>query len=466
MRTLAERVRRFAALHDLWLPGARVVAAVSGGSDSVALALVLRELAEHGDVVLAGLAHLHHHLRDTDADADAAFVRALAGDLGVPAIVADAQVREEAEEHGVSLEVAGRHARRRLYEEARRTTNAARVAVAHTRDDQAETVLLRLVRGAGTSGLGAMAPLRDHLARPLLDCSRAELQDYLRARGQSWREDPTNADRSIPRNRVRHAVMPELRAINVQADAALARAAELLRGDDEFLERLANAAFLRCVDPVDDRHLVTIDAAEFGKLAPAIARRVARYALETVHEGRTYGLEEADALRRAATGSGDTVQIPGIQVERFASKVVLSKREPWAVAEAPDVSDAEWRLEIPGTVESPRGAWRLSADGPVPVPEHLSRDRSQVTIDAARLGTHLVVRYRRPGDRLQPLGAPGSKKVQDVFVDRKVPHDDRDGVPIVTTDTGEIVWVAGEVLADPFRVTPATKSVVVLTLRR
>ena len=110
MHNLAERVTRFAALHDLWLPGARVVAAVSGGSDSVALALLLHELAQHGDVVLAGLAHLHHHIRDADADDDAAFVRALAGDLGVPAIVADAQVREEAREHGVSLEVAGRHA--------------------------------------------------------------------------------------------------------------------------------------------------------------------------------------------------------------------------------------------------------------------------------------------------------------------------------------------------------------------
>ena len=465
MHNLAERVTRFAALHDLWLPGARVVAAVSGGSDSVALALLLHELAQHGDVVLAGLAHLHHHIRDADADDDAAFVRALAGDLGVPAIVAEAQVREEAREHGVSLEVAGRHARRRLYDEARRATNAARVAVAHTRDDQAETVLLRLVRGAGASGLGAMAPLRDYLARPLLDCSRVELQDYLRARGQAWREDPTNTDRSIPRNRVRHAVMPELRAINVQADAALARAAELLRGDDEFLERLANAAFLRCVDPVDDRNIVTIDRSEFGKLAVALARRVARYALETAHAGRTYGLEEADALRRAAAGSGETVQIPGILVERFDAKVVLTKRDVPAVAPASAVA-GEWRLDVPGMVEAPHGAWRLSAEGPVPVPEEPSRDRSRVMVDAARLGGHLVVRSRRPGDRLQPLGAPGSKKVQDVFVDRKVPLDDRDGVPIVTTDTGEIVWVAGEVLADPFRVTPATKSVVVLTLRR
>ena len=113
-------------------------------------------------------------------------------------------------------------------------------------------MILRLARGAGTSGLAAMAPRRDHVIRPLLDISRSELQDFLRAMNEPWREDATNLDRAIPRNRVRHAVMPELRAINAQADAALARAAEILRGDEEFLERLANAAFLRCVQADGD----------------------------------------------------------------------------------------------------------------------------------------------------------------------------------------------------------------------
>jgi tRNA(Ile)-lysidine synthase len=123
-------------------------------------------------------------------------------------------------------------------------------------------------------------------------------------------------------------------------------------------------------------------------------------------------------------------------------------------------------LDIPGTVEAPSGAWTLSAQGPFATPASIARDADEVVIDASGVGSHLIVRYRRPGDRLTPLGAPGRKKVQDVLVDRKVPRDDRDRVPIVTTEMGEIVWVAGEVLADPFRVTSLTKSVVVLTLRR
>lgn len=465
--SLAERVGRFAAKHRLWMPGARVVAAVSGGSDSVALAFLLHELAERGDIVLAGIAHLHHHVRGTDADEDATFCRALAERLGVAAVIGDAQVIDEAREHGVSVEVAGRHARRRLYDEARTAMRAGLVAVAHTRDDQAETVLLRLVRGAGSGGLGAIAPLRDRIVRPLLDCSREDLQQYLRSRGETWREDVTNADRTIPRNRVRHAVMPELRAINAQADGAMSRAAELLRADDEFLERLANAAFLRCVGPVGDDHSVTIDRAEFAKLPVALARRVARYALETASPGHTYGLEEADALWVAAAGGVEVpVRISGVTMERFDGTVVLRRREPAPTPRTRSVGDVERWLAIPGNVELSVGGWGLEAAGPMPRPDQLDGGPMQVCVDASAVGESLIVRYRRPGDRLRPLGAVGSKKVQDVLVDRKVPRDDRDTVPIVTTEAGEIVWVAGHVLADPFRVTPLTKSVVVLTLRR
>ena len=276
----------------------------------------MRELAARGELVFAGIAHLNHHVRGADADADAAFCRALADRLGVPAVIGDADVPGGREDASVSIEVAGRHARQHFFREAIESVKADRIAVAHTRDDQAETVILRLVRGAGSSGLAAMAPRRDHVIRPLLDVTRSELQDFLRAIDETWREDATNLDRAIPRNRVRHAVMPELRAINAQADAALARAAEILRGDDEFLERLANAAFLRCVQTDIEHETVTLDAAEFAKLPAALARRVARYALETANPSRSYGLEEADELRRAmADGTGGN--IPGLRMERF-----------------------------------------------------------------------------------------------------------------------------------------------------
>jgi tRNA(Ile)-lysidine synthase len=468
---LVDRVARFAAQHKLWSAETRVVAAVSGGSDSVAMLLVLRALAARGELVLAGLAHLNHHIRGETAEADAAFCRQLAARLEIPAIVGDADVPALAARDGESLEVAGRAARQQFYAEALKSARASRVAVAHTRDDQAETVLLRLTRGAGTNGLGGIAPRRGPLARPVLDATRADLQQYLTAAGEAWREDETNLDRTVPRNLVRHDVLPLLRSINANAVAALARAAELLRVDAELLDTFANAAYIQTVLSTDNDN-VTVSAEELTKLPAALATRVARYVLETANPGGSYGLVEARALCAFAAGNAAPT-LPGLRVERFGANAVLVSRACTAhrvqtLHSAPGGSPdfPELRLGIPGTVEAPQGAWAVDAEGPIPVPASIDRGAAIAIVDARELGDHLIVRLRRPGDRLQPLGAPGRRKVQDVLVDRKVPKDDRDQVPIVTTEKGDIVWVAGQVLADPFRVTPLTSSVVILTLRR
>jgi tRNA(Ile)-lysidine synthase len=476
---LIDNVRRFGAQHQLWAPEVRVVAAVSGGSDSVAMLLILHELASRGEVVLAGLAHLNHQIRGPEADGDAAFCRDLAARLGIPALMSTADVPALAAAEKASLEVAGRHQRQRFFSEIVQSGKANRIAIAHTRDDQAETVLLRLTRGAGALGLSGMVPRRGPLVRPVLDATRIELQEFLGARGEAWREDATNLDLSNPRNFVRHQVLPQLRRINPRADAALARAADLLRIDADLLETLANAAFVQNVesasarefpelrrDKVDAESMVVVIRAEgLAKLPAALATRVARYALETANPSRSYGLEEAQALCAFAAG-GTADDLPGLDMERLGAKVVLSKREP---GEVPTVVSFELRLSVPGTVEPPHKAWAITAEGPMAVPAEiaeLDRGGRSVVVDASELGDHLIVRARRSGDRLQPLGAPGRKKVQDVLVDRKVPRDDRDRVAIVTTQKGQIVWVAGEALAEPFRVTPLTKSVVVLTLRR
>jgi len=481
---LIERVRRYVAQHALWTADTRVIAAVSGGSDSVALFSLLRQMAAHGDCQLAGLAHLHHHIRGDAADADALFCRELAARAGVPAAVGEVDVPALARRDGVSHEVAGRDARQRFYADAQRTLNATCVAVAHTQDDQAETVLLRLVRGAGPAGLSGIAPRRGHLVRPLLGLSRAELQVYLENSGQVWREDATNADCAIPRNRIRHEVLPRLRELNAQADFALARAADIFRADAAFLDGLANEAVTRLVriDGVDaigatgsaGSQRVTIDANELGKVPLALAWRVAIVAMKTANPSRSYGLEEAQMLCEMAAGGAGS-NLAGIEMERSGANVVLVKRKLPRVPDVPEVlkvpgvrsaDQFELQLEVPGAVHAPHGRWTLSATGPMPRGDAQAVEAEQVMVDASTLSPGLIVRPRRPGDRLNPLGAPGSKKVQDVFVDRKIPRHDRDREPIVTDDVGRIVWVAGQVLAAPFRVTALTTTVVVLTLRR
>ena len=261
-----------------------------------------------------------------------------------------------------------------------------------------------------------------------------------------------------------------LRELNPRADAALARTADILRSDAELFDTLANDAARRFVRTIEGGR-VAVAADGLAALPKALARRVALLALETVNPGQSYGLEEADHICAAACanpGKGGATNIAGVDVERLGADVVLVKRGvATGRVDDPLLHGAfDLRLTVPGTVEEPRGGWTLTAEGPMYRQMAGTPGADQVVVDAGDLGSGLIVRQRRPGDRLHPLGAPGRKKVQDVFVDRKVPRDDRDRVPIVTDEMGRIVWVAGQVLAEPFRVTPLTTTVVILTLRR
>ena len=206
---MIQKVRRFVRQDDLIRPENRVLAAVSGGADSTALAHILRDLDRAGELRLAGLVHFNHQLR-ASADRDEQFVVQLAASLGVDALVDREDVAARARRERRSLEDAARAARYAHFERARLTSGADLVALGHTRDDQAETVLLRLVRGAGPRGLAAMYPRNGRVVRPLLDCRRDELRDWLAGNRLAFVEDESNADVSIPRNRVRAELLPLL----------------------------------------------------------------------------------------------------------------------------------------------------------------------------------------------------------------------------------------------------------------
>lgn len=462
---LVDRVQAFASRHGLWTPETRVVAAVSGGSDSVALLLILGALARGGFLRLAGVAHLHHHIRGAEADGDAAFVEALAGRLGLPLDLAHADVPARARASRCSLELAGRQARLEVLAQALGRLGGDVVALAHTRGDQAETVLLRLVRGAGPRGLGAMAPRVGHRVRPLLDVGRDELRAWLDARGEPWREDTTNDDASVARNRIRHDVLPRLASLNARVERALARAARIHGADARLLDQLAAAEADRLVAR-DGEGRVRLDLGELGRLPEALARRVVLKALETLDSSRAYGWEETDAVLDPAPGASSRDLGP-IRLERIHGFAVLTTRGARALghpANSPDESAV--LLDVPGTARHPGGLWAIEAAGPMPPELSGTPSPLRAVLDAAALGRTLTIRGWRPGDRVQPLGLGGRKKLQDVFVDRKVAFDERRRVPIVVDEQGRIAWVAGHVVGEAFRVTPDSSAVVVLTLRR
>ena len=231
---LHQRVRKTIERHALCPPGTRVLVGLSGGSDSVALLFLLRDLAENGRFTVAGLAHLNHQLRTT-AQRDEAFCRDLAGRLNLRIVVKNEDVQGYARGRNLSVEDAARRIRYDFMEQAAGDLGAERIAVGHTQDDQAETFLLKLIRGAGLTGLGGIHPRRDRVIRPLLDVPRADLRQYLLARGEPWIEDESNEDLDNPRNRIRHVVLPELdRAAGGATRPSIARACGLLREDAGF----------------------------------------------------------------------------------------------------------------------------------------------------------------------------------------------------------------------------------------
>jgi tRNA(Ile)-lysidine synthase len=326
LNRILQEVRRTIRRHALCPPGSRVLVGLSGGSDSVALVFVLRELSEHGGFSLVGLAHVNHQLRP-EAGRDEQFCRELAMRLDLPIKVESVDVRSYAASQRLSIEDAARRLRYECLHRSAVEMHADRLAVGHTRDDQAETFLLKLIRGAGMTGLAGIYPQRGEVIRPLLEVSREELRDYLRTIGQTWVEDDTNVDLKNPRNRIRHRVLPELNlAAGADTSTAIARAAGLAREDSQWLDELAQARF--AVLAREAPHGLDIDAAALDGEPPPVQRRILLRGLRMVAGGREIGLEHVEAALGVAAGLSGGADVPGARVELRRGKLVLLKRPP------------------------------------------------------------------------------------------------------------------------------------------
>lgn len=317
--------------------GQRVAAAVSGGADSVALALWLHDFATRPAPAFSfvGLIHVNHALRGAESEADEAFCRDLARRLNIPIDVVAAPLAVT----GRSPESAAREARYAAFDAAAARLGATVVCTAHTADDQAETVLLRLLRGAGLRGLSGIRSTNRQIVRPLLECRRNHLRAALVQSGEAWREDASNLDVSIPRNHIRHELLPVLERVATQIAPggieALARFASYAAEDEQFLENAAIELAGRLVLP-DDGARGGVDAERCVRLvrsalaaAPApLARRVIRQAAEKVAPDRPWSAVHIDAVLRLArrTQGGGSLDLPGTRVERVSNEVRLLSR--------------------------------------------------------------------------------------------------------------------------------------------
>jgi tRNA(Ile)-lysidine synthetase-like protein len=447
------------------LAGQRLVVAISGGADSVALALGLHELREchHLDLYLA---HVDHGLRAESAE-DAAFVRLLGEKLGLPTVVYAASVPEEAARRRTGIEDAARIVRYRFLAEEYRARQAAAVLVGHTADDQVETRLLHVARGSGLRGLAGMAEDSTiqfpggesvRIVRPLLAIPRSATVAFCRARGIEPRRDPTNGDLAYARNRVRHAVVPALQAINPRLGDALERLAQVASEAEAFIEAELNRR-LGELATVNDRGW-SIDRHGWRELPLALKRALLRRAASSLGaSGETDAEVGAEAIERAIVAAdgwptGKTLTWPGgllVSISRDSFTIGREQAPPRGQdAIRIDLDrDAAYELgDLPSELVDPdragagwRGVLRIRrADRPCP---HRSGDRWHADLDRATLdGAELMLRSGAPGDRIAPEGMNGRKKVQDLLVDAHLPRAERVRVPILATPS-DVAWVVG-----------------------
>lgn len=489
-----EKISRFIKRHSMLDGASGVVVAVSGGADSVALLDVLMRL-DHGSHL--HVAHLDHMLRGRESSEDAEFVRRLSERLGVPVTISSVDVRAAARGRGV--EEIAREIRYQFLLRIANQTNCDRIAAGHTMTDQAETFLMRLVRGSGLRGLSAMRPVVPahsfaetvssgqwaagsrqeaelpsahcllpsvSLIRPLLCITREEVERYCRERGLGFRSDSSNLSRRYTRNRIRNEILPALKAINPQVVKAIARAADNLASDQEALDHLASALVDQSrlqtkshtdnkneaaysvpallAEPSGMRRRMIIEAIRLARLASSPGKPPHAGEIVSAHVAAVEALLEAGS-------SGKRIALPGgLKVWREFDALVV-KRTSLAVEEQPyrsAISLASPQTEAGGFSFSlsrslPNDSLKSVIEETQREKERSGRDWMMVALDAAALPDHLIIRARQPGELAHVTGQRKTKKLKNLMIDHRIPTSRRADWPIVTTADGRYVWSPG-----------------------
>lgn len=482
-------------------PNAKLVVAVSGGADSLCLLHLLARLQPTWPLLLH-VAHLDHGLRGVESTADAAFVAATATALGLPATIGRRDVATLARRQQQGTQAAARSARYAFLAETVLAVGADALAVAHNANDQAETLLLHLVRGAGPQGLRGMRPAvpwhewahaesrprpdrdlsretRDlrpatsprpepegaastasgspPLLRPLLAVPRATIDAYCAAHGLRPRNDPSNRSPKYTRSRLRHELLPALETYNSQIVAALSRSAAICADDFDFVQAQLDACWPTLAHV--EGQAVRLDREAFAALHPALRRYGLRRAAETLNgPGTSLAFEHVEAACSTALGAvGSRLGLPGgLWLEVTHGAIALSLGPLLPPAGFPALPTTPVPLPQLGQVRI--GPWLVRL-----APEIAPPGPWATTLDAATLAAPLTLRRRQAGDRLRPLGGRGSRRLQDLFVDRKVPREQRDGWPLLTCGN-QIAWVVGLAVDERFAAGSTTRTPLGITL--
>ena len=462
---LEEKVLAAISKYNMLEKGDKVLISVSGGPDSIAMLHLLFSIHALLDLQLH-VFHLDHMVRGDSSREDAIFVKKLASALGIPADNLSYDIPAYIKDKNLSLQEGAREIRYRLLDEVCDEVGADKIATGHNANDQVETFLMRMIRGTGASGLKGIPPVRGRIIRPLIDVNRKEIEDYLRYNQFECRLDESNLQMDYLRNRVRQRLIPFCQEENEKFCLNILNTIELISGDDAFLEQLAEDSFGELVRDEGDNAIV-LKYAALSKLPIAIQRRVVRRALQFI-KGNLKEIEfrHVDLLlgEMGCEGSGPIDLPGGIVVLNEYGNLTITLREELDPKYRHQSMKVE--LTIPGVTNVPdlgiNIIARLEDADKVDVGSNNKKEKAY--LDFKKIALPLWVRTRSPGDRFVPLGMAHRKKIQDFFVDNKIPKRKRDRIPIIESQ-GQIVWIGKIAIDDRVKVTGSTEKVLVLEVK-
>lgn len=448
-----EKVSHTISKYNMIFKDDRLLVALSGGPDSVCLLKVLSILMDELEISLNAI-YIDHQLRHEESPLEIEFCRNLCNSLEIPFIVKTIDVIGYSQKEKISKQEAARELRYKSLYETAFELKADKIATGHTADDQVETLLIRLIKGSGPLGLSGIPPVRQKVIRPLIEVERAEIETFLADNNLSFVVDSSNLMDRYLRNKIRHVIMPEIKKINPSAVSVIQRTADIFRSEERYFDILVTKSMMKMISRKDD-NTIELFLAPFEITDPVIIRRILRRAIDATKglKGITF-LHIEDIIRLLKTGkSGDRLYLPNdIRVIKGYSVLKITCEKP--------VRLSTYTINGPCSVYLKEASMKLScnildADGV----DSLGDAKKTAVINADMLSFPLYVRAREKGDYFYPLGFGKKKKLQDYFVDEKVPRDERDVIPLLINNNGDIVWVVGYRIDERYKVDKTVKKV-------
>lgn len=460
---MIRKIREAIEKEHLLEQGEKVVVAVSGGSDSVALLKVLAALSEEYKLILV-VAHINHGMRE-NATREEQFVRRLATEMGIVFECKSLDIRSVKGGTGRSTEQISREVRYDFLNDVAKKHGAQKIALGHNSNDQTETVLMNFLRGSGPAGLKGMLAARDSIyIRPLLYVTRKEILSFLEFHGVQFVTDESNTDPVYLRNRIRHSLIPELKArYNPKLEESLKKTAEIMRAEDDYMRSVTNKILAEWSGGVAQGK-VSISIPNLVEYHPAIQKRVMKDLLERLtNNTQRIGHTHVKAALNLAYSEhpGAYVDLPSnMEVRReYNVLTIFKRRESEKQISESRYSDLQYEVALPGSVKMPELEKTMIfkfVERPI---DMKSAGRTVAFMDYDRISPPLVIRTVRPGDRIQLLGMTGMKKIKSVFIDEKVPLRHRKGIPLVL-DRESVLWIAGLRLSERVKITEKTRHIV------